>query len=718
MGGGSSIARTTLTAPLRLADDGKVQTLTPAGSPIAPSTPSPDLAAAPPRPPRSGPARVARWLDASGALVPAALVLFFSFQDGGFFPGSTGVAAAGLAVLLALRATLGAQPFASFTAPVVVAGTALALYGVWILMSASWSNAPGRALIEFDRTLLYGLAFLTCATLSWTPARVAWAVRALVLAIFVVCLVGWASRVAPDVISLDPGPAPDRLSQPLTYWNTQGLIAALGIILAVHLASSAREPRAARALGAAAVPVLVSTLFFTFSRGAILASVVGIVAYVVLYRSRGLIIGALAILPAAAVALVSSYDADRLASDDSLGSAGVAQGHTVAVTVALCTLAALVISVVATQWLHPLLQRISLPARSRRPVRIAAAVVAVIVVVGVPLALGAPDYVSRQYDRFVSGNTTPATDQRVRILDPGNNGRLDHWRVAMKEWRQHEVRGTGAGTYENSWNRERRADFNVRDAHSLYLENLSELGIVGLGLLGVALATLVGAVAWRGQRRRHRDRALDVSLYAAFAAAALAWMVHAGLDWIWETPAVTAWVFALGGMLLASRVAPDAVAGPGRTARVAIGIGCLVLAVIPVQLVRSERALNEGIRAFRAEPQNCPRAIDASLRSLAAVGARAEPWELIAYCDVGAGEPDLAVQAARNAIRRDPDRWTYHYALALVQGVAGQDPRPAARRALELNPRNQIAQQAVKVFGGAKSRRWPALARTLELPTT
>lgn len=717
IGGGSAIASATLTGDLLNADAGKVHVLSPSeSSTAAPSWSAEPATARSARPPLS--ARIARRLDAAGALVPAALVLFFSFQAGGFFPGAPGVAACALAVVLALRATLARRPFASFTAPVAVVTGALAAYGAWILMSASWSHAPGRALTEFDRTLLYLLAFVACATLAWSPRRVAWAVRALVLAIFAVCLVGWTSRVAPDVVYLDPGGAADRLSQPLTYWNTQGLIAALGIVMAVHLASSAREPRWARALGAAAVPVLASTLFLTFSRGAILAALAGLVAYVVFYRSRGLLLGALAVLPPAAAALIFSYHADRLAKGDSLEAAAtVAQGHGVAQAVALCTLAAALTSLAGTQWLHRPLHRVALPPRVRRPARAAAVVVALVVLVAVPLAVGAPAYVGRQYDRFVSGNTTPATDQRVRLLNPGNNGRLDHWRIALKEWRLHEVRGTGAGTFENSWNRERRTEFNVRDAHSIYLENLSELGVVGLGLLGLALGTLFAAVTWRGQRRlRDREQALDPSLYAAFAGAFVAWAVHAGLDWIWETPAVTVWVFALGGMLLTARVAPDAVAAPGRTARVAIGVGCLVLAVIPFEVVRSQRALDESVRAFESTPQNCPKAIDASLRSLGAVGARAEPWEIIAYCDVGAGESGLAVAAARNAIRRDPDKWTYRYALALVQGVDGQDPRPAARRALELNPRSQLARQAVKVFIRAKPRRWPAVARTLQLP--
>ena len=124
------------------------------------------------------------------------------------------------------------------------------------------------------------------------------------------------------------------------------------------------------------------------------------------------------------------------------------------------------------------------------------------------------------------------------------------------------------------------------------------------------------------------------------------------------------------------------------------------------------------MREFRSSPQDCPGAIDAALTSLGAVGSRAEPWEIIAYCDIAAGEPVLARRAARNAIERDPRNWTYPYALALVQGATGEDPRPAARRALALNPRNTQAQEMVKAFEDARPRRWPEIARRLRLPTS
>ncbi len=687
-----------------------------AGTAVEPAAASPGAAAVAASD-QPGATRFAARLDVLTPLLPAALVLFFSFQAGGYFPDSTGVAAGVLAIVLALRVTLARRPFAALTGPAMLAAGALAGYAAWVLLSASWSEAPGRALVEFDRALLYLLAFVLASTFAFGARRLAWSLRAVVVAIYVVCAAGWATRVAPDRFEAGVSAVPERLSDPLTYWNAQGLIAALGIILAVHLACG-RERKWWNAAGAAAVPLLASTLYFTFSRGALLAVAAGLVAYVVLLRSRGLLFGGLAVLPPAAMAVLVSYDADLLASDAYDSPAAVAQGEDVALGVALCTAGGWMLRLAVSRWLEGRVDRVALPARARRPVRLGALAAAAVLLVAVPVAAGAPAALERQVDRFLEGtesNSTSTDDQRTRFLNPANNGRLDHWRVAVEAWREAPLRGTGAGTFQLEWYQRRDMDLNVSDAHSLYLDVLSDLGLVGLALLGLGLLAVAGGVVRRTARRW--DPASDRSLHAGLAAAMVAWGVHAGLDWMWELPAVTAWLFALGGFAIAGRVGEGGKPFPGRNVRVVAALGLLVLAVVPFQMVRSQRALEDGLRAFAERPRDCAAVIDHSLRSLASVGSRPEPWELIAYCDVGEGELGLAVQAARNAVARDPENWVYHYALALVRGAAGQDPRPAARRALELNPRGLLAREAVRAFGKARRSRWPVVARRLKLPS-
>ncbi|MDQ3276500.1 MAG: hypothetical protein M3Q39_16105, partial [Actinomycetota bacterium] len=98
--------------------------------------------------------------EAAPALLPGALVVVFGFQAGGFFPGTVALVAVALAIVLVLRLTLAQRPFAGLSLPLAIAGAGLGLFAVWTLVSSVWSEAPGRALLEYDRVLLYLLAFL------------------------------------------------------------------------------------------------------------------------------------------------------------------------------------------------------------------------------------------------------------------------------------------------------------------------------------------------------------------------------------------------------------------------------------------------------------------------------------------------------------------------------------------------------------------------------
>jgi len=111
-----------------------------------------------------------------------------------------------------------------------------------------------------------------------------------------------------------------------------------------------------------------------------------------------------------------------------------------------------------------------------------------------------------------------------------------YWHVAWAEVADAPLVGKGAGTFELAWLERQPIPASVHDAHSLYLELLAELGIVGLALLGLALAPPLLA-GFRGGS-------------AAAAGGYVAFLAHAGLDWDWEFPAVTGAGLLCGAALL------------------------------------------------------------------------------------------------------------------------------------------------------------------------
>jgi hypothetical protein len=190
--------------------------------------------------------------------------------------------------------------------------------------------------------------------------------------------------------------------------------------------------------------------------------------------------------------------------------------------------------------------------------------------------------------------------------------------------------------------------------------------------------------------------------------------VHAGIDWDWEMPAVTWWLFAFGAMALAAPADRPRLGAPGRLTRVVAALGCLVVAVTPAFVYRSQTSLDDAVKSFLAG--NCSAAVNSALDSAGALGVRPEPFEVLGFCDSQLGYPDLAVQQLRNAIKRDPQNWDFEYGLALVNAANGRNPHPALRRARALNPQSADVQLAIRRLAGKNPRRWRRVAPTLALP--
>ena len=657
--------------------------------------------------------RPGRIADAALLALPGALLAYTGFDAGGFFAGTQAALAVLLAIILVLRVTLATEPFAGASLALGLAAGALSLLAGWTLLSVGWSDAPARALLEADRVLLYILALLLFGSMAMTTERLMWMVRALALAAIVVCTTGLITRLLPELWPIAPNVGPTRLSYPVTYWNALGLVGALGVVLCLHLTCSEREPRWVRVAAAPAIPLLASTVYLTLSRGAMGAGAIAIVAYLLLGRPRGLLGGLLAAGPAAVLAVRACYRGAELVSTEPTSALAVAQGKQAASTVALCAIGAAAVRLLLLppdSWLAA--------RRPRRAVLAGAAAVAVIGLAAAVVTLDVPRLVDQQYKAFLrpGADYRYQSDPRQRIFNPTNNGRIDLWAAALKGYRAAPLRGQGAGTYQVIWFQHRPYNAQDYDAHSLYLELLSELGIPGLALAALALLTIMAGAA-------RRIRGPDRAIFAAIFAAMLAWAVRAGADWDWEMPVVTLWVFAVGGATLATPVteaqkqrarAVGRALQPGPTLRLLLAVGCLILAVAPARVTVSQWQLNRSVRAF--DRGDCAEAVDASLDSISAMGIRPEPFQILGWCDVRLGRTDLAMRAMGEAVKRDPRGWEYHYGLALVRGAARRDPLPAAREAARLNPLEPLTARAVKRFRTRNPRLWRRLALASRLP--
>ena len=655
-------------------------------------------------------AHARRLADIALALAPALMVAYLAFRTGGYYPEGYASIVTLLALALGCAALASRWPFgAGFSTTSIVAAAALLLLVVWTWFSSGWSDAPTRALFETERTSLYLLTLVFFGAFLRRQGGLSLAITGVALAMAGVCATSLATRLYPDVFTTSSALSPQRLSFPLTYWNSLGMFAAIAVVLLFHLTSDLRAPRPVRIVAAAAIPVPALTLYFTFSRGALGGLVVGLVAYVLVGRSRGLLSGLLAAAPAAALALTHAYSAEILGTRANLTAAAAAEGHRLAIWVFVaCALGGVLR--LALLPLDAALARMPAASHGTRRAALVAAILAAVLACGVAVALDAPARAKDAYESFTKPELS--TDARSRFRQVTLSGREDHWTVALEYYRAHPLTGEGAGTFETQWLRSRDTASETREAHSLYIEVLSELGWVGLLLVASAIgAILVGLAARaRGHRR---------AVYGALFAGTLMWAVHAGVDWDWELPAVGVGLFALAGMGLARRSMDG---GPrerilsGWPVRAAVALACILLALTAVRTVVADAALDDAKNELKAG--HCKEAVAASETALSAVATDPVAHEIIGWCLIDTRRPAAAAGEMQQAVRDDPDHWRFRYGLAIARAAAGQDPRPALRLARRLNPRGEI------LFNGAarelaverNSARWKRLARTAVRP--
>jgi O-antigen ligase len=638
------------------------------------------------------------------ALAPATLI-YLSFNAGGYFPSATGFAALALTGALVLRTTLAERPFEGLDRALAIPLVGLALYAAFTLASALWSEATAHSLDSYSRALLYVLAFLLFGSVRYTRARAAWLLRAVAGGLAFVCLAGLISRVLPHTWPTTSGFYANRLNYPLTYWNAEGMVAAILLILGFHLTADRAEHPAVRVLAAALLPAVAATLLLTFSRGALGVAAIGLLAYCLLTRFSTLPGALLAVVPPTAIALRSAWDATELATKHPTDPLAVSQGHRVAVVVGACVLGAGALRALLLLADRRIATLGLVRAPPRRAVRAGVAAGVGVVALALVLALGGGGFAHREYDKFVRGTHEARRVQtRDRLTDPANDGRLPLWRAALDIYRTQELRGTGAGTYQQYYPRYRTERSYVVDAHSLYLQSLAELGIAGFVLiLVVALGMLVGLAA--------RIGGPDRALYAALFAVALAWAVHQAFDWDWQMPAVTLGVFMLAGLALARPHDGKAGLSGLPAGRTLVALGWLVLAVAPLLVGTSYARLHRsGEELLRGE---CSGAREEALSSLSLSAKRPQAYAIVGICDLKQGYAQAAVPAMSQAVSLEPQSWEEWFWLAVAQAGAGADPHGAIRRAIVLNPRENGLKNAARVLRSSDPRAWERAAPRL-----
>lgn len=607
------------------------------------------------------PSRVRRLAALAPGASVAALVAVVGISDGGYFATAWGpmtlafLGVSALALLVPPRPTLGARELAL---PTLLAG-----FAAWALASAFWGT-PSEAVPEAQRALAYASAALAFA-LVLSRQRALGFLTGLWAAICVVSVVALSGRLFPEQFGEYDPIAGYRLSEPIGYWNALGVLTALGSVLAVYLAARAGS-LVVRLVAAASTVPLALTLYFTFSRGAWLSLAAGLVVALALDPRRLQFLASLVlVVPWAALAvLLASSSAPLTETGHTLASASE-DGQALAAAVAgLCLVAAGSAAILAG--VGP---RVRLSSHVSRVANLGLAAGFAVAVVVVVASLGGPSQIARSF-----ASTTPGVggDLDARLFGLAGGNRVDGWRVALDDAREHPLVGSGGGSYRRYWLAHRPSPDAIRDAHSLYLETLAEYGPLGLALIVAIFGVPLGFAV---RLRRH-------PFVPAAAGAVAIYAVHASIDWDWEFPVLT---------LVALACAAATMAAPGqarvqapRFERRRMAILAVLAVLVPVAVLGLLGARAESASAKAAERGDFDRAAAEARRAERLVPWSVEPLLLLGRAQAMAGDRGAARATFERALRREPVNWRLWYELAAVS--SGAERRAAVREARALNP--------------------------------
>jgi hypothetical protein len=559
---------------------------------------------------------------------------------------------------------------------------AFALLAALTGLSVLWSLAPADTWIETNRTFAYVALFAAGIALARLIPH-GWG--AVLIGVGAGCLIvcGWALLTKVFPASLAGEETYARLREPFAYWNSVGLMAALGVPPMLWLAARRSGHAAANALAWPAIGLLLVCMMLAYSRGSLVALAAGVGVWFLLVPLR--LRGAVALAGGVAVAgpLVAwAFSQDGLTTDRAPMAARVDAGHEFGALL-LLMMAVLLAAGIAVQF--ALAQRPPTPRERRIAGRGALAVLALVPVIGLVALATAPGGVDGQVSKAWTQLTDP--DARTPANTPDrltatSSVRARYWREALDIHAAEPVLGSGAGAYATVRTRFRDDTLMVRHAHGYVVQTLADLGWLGLAvsLLGM-VAWLIAAARATGVRRRDRGLPYDAERIGmlTLAVVVVVFGVHSAVDWTWFVPANAAvavlcagWV-AGRGPLRARLAAPD---GPPRPDR--------MLWPHASRLAR----LGQRIPPLRALAVGIVIAV-----ALAAAWTAYQPVRAVhagdaAFERLDQGQPDAAAEIARIATQRNPLSVDPLFELAAIEEARGRtaEAEAALERAVDLQP--------------------------------
>lgn len=629
-------------------------------------------------------ARKIAWDAVWTWLLGFGLIVYFGLRGGGYDPlvhDQVGIAVWWVLLAAVLVGALPRQPVGKLA---WIALGSLAVFVAWTALSMSWTESAEKTSADVARVATY-LGVFALALFSRNRGEGRRLLEAIAAGIVFVSIIALISRLHPAWFPEAGQTAKfltagrERLSYPLNYWNALACLIAIGLPLVLNAAAGAKSI-VARFAAAAAIPALGMTIFLTLSRGSIAAVMVALAVFLVFAADRVPKLVALLIGGAGAAFLIA-LTIQRPALQHGLDS-GVAhhQGNEMlAIAIAVC---------IVTGAAQAGVSRILLDEKRRpdwtRISRRRSLTVAVAVLLGVCIAAGAldaPGRIANGWSEFKRGGGPG--EGAERLGSAVGESRYQFWSAAVREFESKPLTGTGSGTFQYWWTRDGDVGAIVLDTHSLYLQTLGELGIVGLALL---LAFLAAVLVGGGCAVVSADGAERAALAAALAGC-VAFYLTAVVDWMWQVPVLPVALLLLASILVTARAprqeSPIRLRLLPRAGFAAVALAIVFAIAVPLA---STSLVRRSESEFRAG--DLAAALSAARRAQSAQPDAASPRLQEALVLEAVRAFGRASEAARAATDREETNWRNWLVLSRVEAERGRADAAVRdfRRARALNP--------------------------------
>lgn len=617
------------------------------------------------------------------AALPFLLVTYLGIQSGGYdiiVRSEIGIAAWWLVLV---GAVIGVLPLSRLQAPQMTLLALLVALGAWTGLATIWSDSAERTVAELGRVAtLTGIFALIASVQDRSGLRRVLAGTA--AGIVVIGGVALLSRLQPTIFTELEAPellvgTEARLHFPLDYWNGLAALLGIGIPLLLALVTSARK-LIWRIAATTAIPLLALTAFLTLSRGGALAGAVGVAVLAALHPRRLDLIPPGILAAVGSAILIGAANQREALTDGSTSALGLSQGDEMLAMVIVVSIGTAMLAAAAEiARYHDIALVPAIPPGYRRPLLVLAGVV------GVAVAIWGAGQASDRWQEFK--DPEPVSGGPERFQSASGSGRYQFWETAVDAARSEPLLGIGPGTYEYYWAREGSLAVFSRDAHSLYLEMLAELGIVGLFLI---VGLVAGGFAFAARGIRQLSEARQIGIAGALGGAA-AFAFAAAIDWAWELT-----VLPVIFLMLAAAAAwrPDAgsdseppVAPRFRT--LLAGLAGLALIAIAIPL-GSASAVEESKQLFDQNQLGGALERANSAESIQPYAGVPELQRALVL-EAGGNLP-AALSAARAATEAEPANWRTWLVRSRLETRAG-NPAEALRSyrlARSLNPRSVL----------------------------